>query len=87
MRLIEPIASGTRNAIHAGLVLAAAALFASAALAQDVVRVGKTASNALAFTPPEVGTAKGIWAKHGLKVEVQQFAGDARMQQLTIAGQ
>ena len=68
-----PILSGARRAI-AGLACAALATFASAALAQDVVRVGKTASNALAFTPPEVGTAKGIWAKHGLKVEVQQFS-------------
>ena len=53
--------------------------------AQDVVRVGKTASNALAFTPPEIGTAKGIWAKHGLKIDVQQYAGDGRMQQGMIA--
>lgn len=59
----------------------------SGAVAQDVVRVGKTASNALAFTPPEIGTAKGIWAKHGLKVEVQQYAGDGRMQQGMIANE
>jgi NitT/TauT family transport system substrate-binding protein len=71
-----------------GLMFAAAMAAASSlAHAQDVVRVGKTASNALAFTPPEVGTAKGIWAKHGLKVEVQQYAGDARMQQGMIANE
>ncbi|MDP2358151.1 MAG: ABC transporter substrate-binding protein [Beijerinckiaceae bacterium] len=78
----------TRRNIHAALVLAAAILTTgSAAYAQDVVRVGKTASNALAFSPPEIGAAKGIWEKHGLKVQVQQYAGDARMQQGMIANE
>ena len=70
-----------------GAIAALLALGASAVQAQDVVRVGKTASNALAFSPPEVGEAKGIWAKHGLKVEVIQYAGDGRMQQGMIANE
>ena len=76
-----------RNA-RAAFVFAAAVLTAgSFASAQDVVRIGKTASNALAFSPPEIGSAKGIWEKHGLKVQVQQYAGDARMQQGMIANE
>lgn len=78
----------TRRNMYAALVLAASILTTgSVAYAQDVVRVGKTASNALAFSPPEIGTAKGIWEKHGLKVQVQQYAGDARMQQGMIANE
>ena len=42
----------------AAVIGAASTLAHSLAYAQDVVRVGKTASNALAFTPPEIGTAK-----------------------------
>ncbi len=77
-----------RRKTIAAIVFAAATLTAgSLAWAQDLVRVGKTASNALAFSPPEIGTAKGIWAKHGLKVQVQQYAGDARMQQGMIANE
>ncbi len=70
-----------------GAIAALLALSAITAQAQDVVRVGKTASNALAFSPPEVGDAKGIWAKHGLKVEVIQYAGDGRMQQGMVANE
>jgi NitT/TauT family transport system substrate-binding protein len=57
------------------------------AMALDVVRVGKTASNALAFTPPEIGMAKGIWQKHGIEVKVLQYAGDGKMQQGLIANE
>jgi ABC-type nitrate/sulfonate/bicarbonate transport system substrate-binding protein len=78
---------GRRRAVAALGSVALIALGASAVLAQDIVKVGKTASNALAFTPPEIGTAKGIWEKHGLKVEVQQYPGDARMQQGMIANE
>ena len=88
------VRTSIRNALaragRLGAMLGAAtllALGAGAAQAQDVVRIGKTASNALAFSPPEVGDAKGIWAKHGLKVEVIQYAGDGRMQQGMIANE
>ena len=86
MSMCKPILSGARKIAGAVLICGLVAS-APGALAQDVVRVGKTASNALAFTPPEIGDAKGIWAKHGLKVEVKQFAGDARMQQGMIANE
>jgi len=69
----------------AGSLLAAALLAASAATAADKVRVGKSVSQPFAFAPVEIGTEKGIWAKHGLDVEVVIFAGDAKLQQGLVA--
>lgn len=63
------------------------AVSTSSAWALDVVRVGKTASNALAFTPPEIGMVKGIWKKHGIEIKVLQYAGDGKMQQGLIANE
>ena len=69
----------------AGSLLAAALLGASAAMAADRVHVGKSVSQPFAFAPVEIGTAEGIWAKHGLEVEVTIFAGDAKLQQGLVA--
>src|SRR5215831_5172372 len=55
--------------------------FASTAAALDRVRVGKAVPFAWTFTPIDVGIAVGIFAKHGLELEVTGFAGDARLQQ------
>jgi ABC-type nitrate/sulfonate/bicarbonate transport system substrate-binding protein len=71
--------------VIAGLLLAAALLGASAAAAADKVRVGKSVIQPFAFAPIEIGTAEGIWAKHGLEVEVVNFAGDAKLQQGLVA--
>jgi NitT/TauT family transport system substrate-binding protein len=57
----------------------------SAASAADHVRVGKASSTTFAFAPLEIGTAKGIWAKHNLEVESIAFGGDARLQQAMAA--
>jgi NitT/TauT family transport system substrate-binding protein len=65
--------------------LCAAGLFATAATAADKVRVGKSVSQPFAFAPVEIGTAQGIWAKHGLECEVVVFAGDAKLQQGLVA--
>ncbi len=73
------------NRMIAGSLLAAALLAASAATAADKVRVGKSVSQPFAFAPVEIGTEKGIWAKHGLDVEVVIFAGDAKLQQGLVA--
>src|SRR5262245_34618413 len=43
--------------------------------------VGKAVPFAWTFTPIDVGIAVGIFAKHGLELEVTGFAGDARVQQ------
>ena len=69
----------------AGLLVAAAVIATSAALAADKVRVGKSVSQPFAFAPVEIGIAEGIWAKHGLEVETIVFAGDAKLQQGLVA--
>jgi ABC-type nitrate/sulfonate/bicarbonate transport system substrate-binding protein len=68
------------------LVLAAfaALIVAAPARAEDVVRVGNSSANAFPFVVPNVGTEKGIFAKHGIKVEMSAFAGGGRLQQALI---
>jgi ABC-type nitrate/sulfonate/bicarbonate transport system substrate-binding protein len=69
----------------AGSLVAAAVVAAPAALAADKVRVGKSVNQPFAFAPLEIGTAEGIWARHGLEVETIVFAGDAKLQQGMVA--
>src|SRR6266567_5997524 len=74
-----------RHHLIRALVLAAApvlaAAFASSVMAADKVRVGKAVPFAWTFTPIDVGIDVGIFAKHGLELQVTGFAGDARLQQ------
>ena len=70
-----------KHLLTRALVLAAAAAFAASAPAADKVRVGKAVPFAWTFTPIEVGIEIGIFAKHGLELQVVSFAGDARLQQ------
>ena len=67
----------------AGIVLAITS--ATAAPAADTIRVGKASATTFAFAPIEIGTEKGIWARHGLSVESIGFGGDARLQQAMVA--
>src|SRR5579864_2408957 len=68
-----------------GALFVAAGLFGPAAAhAADTVRVGKSVSQPFAFAPLEIGTAEGIWQKHGLDVQVTVFAGDAKLQQALV---
>jgi ABC-type nitrate/sulfonate/bicarbonate transport system substrate-binding protein len=53
--------------------------------AEDLIRVGKASAGTFAFTPIDIGTDKGIWAKHGLKVKWTAFGGDAKLQQAMVA--
>jgi ABC-type nitrate/sulfonate/bicarbonate transport system substrate-binding protein len=68
-----------------GLVLAITAAGMASASAADLIRVGKASSTTFAFAPLEIGTEKGIWAKHNLTVESIAFGGDARLQQAMTA--
>jgi ABC-type nitrate/sulfonate/bicarbonate transport system substrate-binding protein len=65
-------------------VLAGLALSAQSAHAIDTIRVGKPAI-AWTFTPFDVGLETGIFAKHGLKLEITTFGGDAKVQQALAA--
>jgi ABC-type nitrate/sulfonate/bicarbonate transport system substrate-binding protein len=49
------------------------------------VRVGKSVTQPFPFAPIEIGLEKGIWARHGLELEVSIFAGDAKLQQALVA--
>ena len=63
---------------------AAAAIAVSLAVpasAAEKLRVGKAVPFAWTFTPIDVGIQTGIFAKHGLELDVSAFGGDARMQQ------
>src|SRR3990172_8897694 len=71
--------------VTAGLVLALTTVWVFGASAADKIRVGKSVSQPLAFAPLDIGLEKGIWAKHGLDVEILIFAGDAKLQQAFIA--
>src|SRR5262245_35389741 len=62
-------------------VLLVAAACSATAFAADKVRVGKAVPFAWTFTPVEVGVEAGIFAKHGIELQVTGFAGDARLQQ------
>ena len=86
-RAIEMVAKQSFNAsrctgLIAGLLLV---LGAAASPAADMVRVGKASAGTFAFAPIEIGTVKGIWAKHGLEVESTAFGGDAKLQQAMVA--
>ena len=75
-----------KHLLTRALVLAAAAAFAASAPAADKARIGKARIGkavpfAWTFTPIEVGIEIGIFAKHGLELQVVSFAGDARLQQ------
>jgi ABC-type nitrate/sulfonate/bicarbonate transport system substrate-binding protein len=69
------------------LALAALALGAPAAPAQaeDLIRVGKAGREAFSFVPVDIGDRMGFFKKRNLKVEISNFAGDARLQQAMAA--
>src|ERR1700733_2050104 len=56
-------------------------LSASVASANELVRVGNAGREAFSFTPANIGQATGIFAKHGLDLEIAGFGGDAKLQQ------
>jgi NitT/TauT family transport system substrate-binding protein len=50
------------------------------------IRIGKAQAQQFAFVPVDVGIQAGIFKKHGLDVEVANFAGDAKLLQGLTAG-
>jgi ABC-type nitrate/sulfonate/bicarbonate transport system substrate-binding protein len=63
---------------------AAALALAFSARAEDTVRVGNSSATAFPFVLPKVGVEKGIFAKHGIKIEMSSFAGGGRLMQALI---
>jgi len=74
---------------HAKTALAlAAALFCgqlAQAQAEELIRVGKAGREAFSFVPVDIGDHMGFFKKRNLKVEISNFAGDARLQQAMAA--
>jgi ABC-type nitrate/sulfonate/bicarbonate transport system substrate-binding protein len=73
-----------------GFAALGVALVATVALrpaaADETVHVGKAVSSAFTFVPLDIGNREGIFAKYGLKVEIIDFTGDAKLQQGLTAG-
>jgi NitT/TauT family transport system substrate-binding protein len=70
-------------------IVASAAIglvMASAVSAAELVRIGNAGRESFSFTPANVGTEVGIFAKHGLDIEISGFGGDAKLQQAMAAG-
>ena len=59
---------------------------ASAASAADLLHIGNAGREAFSFTPANIGKATGIFAKHGLDLDIAGFGGDAKLQQAMAAG-
>ena len=73
------------------LLLVVAFAFAAAgetgqALAADTLRVGRSPGFLFAYTPLDVGIAKGFFEKRGLAIERIDFEGAAKMDQGPVAG-
>jgi len=58
---------------------------AAPCLAAETLRVGKAGREAFSFVPADVGQRTGIFARHGLTLEISAFGGDARLQQAMAA--
>jgi ABC-type nitrate/sulfonate/bicarbonate transport system substrate-binding protein len=68
-----------KTAILASVLALAAAH--TPAFALDKLRAAKSVNTAWAFLPLDVGAAAGIWAKHGIDLEISGLGGDAKLQQ------
>ncbi|HEY1542546.1 MAG TPA: ABC transporter substrate-binding protein [Xanthobacteraceae bacterium] len=60
--------------------------FDGGAAAQTKIRVGKAQAQQFAFVPVDIGIRAGIFKKHGLDIEIANFAGDAKLLQGLSAG-
>ena len=67
------------------IAAAAIGLSASVASANELLRVGNAGRESFSFTPANIGQANGIFAKHGLDLEIAGFGGDAKLQQAMAA--
>jgi NitT/TauT family transport system substrate-binding protein len=75
------------HSLAAAVAITILGLFPRTASADDVVKVAKSVPNPLAFAVLDIGNDAGIWAKHGLKLEIMNSSGDAKMQQAMVAGE
>lgn len=57
----------------------------TAALAQEMLRVGKAGREAFSFVPVDIADREGFFKKRNLTVEISSFSGEARLQQAMAA--
>ena len=74
-----------RPALTLATAAAIGLAMASAASAADLIRVGNAGRESFSFTPANIGKETGIFAKHGLDLEIAGFGGDAKLQQAMAA--
>ena len=75
-----------RNALGRGAALVLVAFtLATPALAADKLRAGKASPTSDVMLPVDIGVKTGIFAKHGLDVEVITFSGGAKLHQAMAA--
>lgn len=58
---------------------------ASAARAEDTLRVGKAVPESFAFVPLDIGMREGIYQRNGIAIDEIAFGGDAKLQQAMAA--
>ena len=76
-----------KEALWRGLALVALVVIAGApSRAADILHVGKAAQEASPLLPVDVGVKTGIFAKHGLDVEIANFSGGGKLHQAMEAG-
>ncbi len=73
------------RSLLAFIAAVAIGLTASVASANELLRVGNAGRESFSFTPANIGQATGIFAKHGLDLEIAGFGGDAKLQQAMAA--
>ncbi len=77
----------SRRAVMAGAgAVATAPFFAAPAHAATTLRVGKSVSESIGFTPVDIGSKHGIFQTLGINPEITGFGGGAKMHQALAAG-
>jgi len=74
-----------RSALTFVAAAAVGLMTVSAVSAAELVRVGNAGRESFSFTPANIGTEVGIFAKHNLDLEIAGFGGDAKLQQAMAA--
>jgi NitT/TauT family transport system substrate-binding protein len=77
----------TRKSALLGLAAASTcAAWPAVVRAADPVRVAKSVSGVFAYTPIDVGLARGFYKKAGVDIEVETYGGSSKMHEAMIGG-
>src|SRR5215469_4892740 len=76
----------TRRVALGGMAGALALIGTRRAGAAETLRVGKAVVENIGFLPVDIGVEAGIFQRHGLEIEIMNFAGGAKIAQAMTAG-